>query len=327
MRRIALLVSLLGSAALVHADQHAAIPPAATPVVLDAPAAPVLPDKPVVQAPPVCNARGLFESDRMFPNFIGPISNPVLTKDPRSLTEARLVFIQNWFPNAHPLMQGGDMQVYAAPQVRIALTDRLTIMADKAGIAAINANGIPHRSGMLNIAAGAKYAFIRDVENQFLVTGGFLFEPPTGEAKVFQNHGSGVATVFGTVGKEFAECYHVLLNGGYQFGLNSRDNSSFLYAQLHLDRQLFGWLYPLVEVNWFGYTAGGDRGLPAIGEGDGLINLGAPDMAGNHLVTIAAGLKAQFGKHLNVGVVYETPMSSRRDLIDSRILAEVIFRY
>ena len=36
--------------------------------------------------------RGLLESDRAFPNFIGPISNPILTKDPRSLTELRPLF-------------------------------------------------------------------------------------------------------------------------------------------------------------------------------------------------------------------------------------------
>ncbi|MFO0945470.1 MAG: hypothetical protein U1D30_05920 [Planctomycetota bacterium] len=33
--------------------------------------------------------RKLFQSDRAFENFIGPVSSPILSKDPRSLTELR----------------------------------------------------------------------------------------------------------------------------------------------------------------------------------------------------------------------------------------------
>ncbi|MBX7103214.1 MAG: hypothetical protein K1X57_03990 [Gemmataceae bacterium] len=73
-------------------------------------------------------ARGFLESDRAFDNFIGPITNPVLSKDPRSLTEARMLFINDVMPGNHPLT-GGDFQVYAM-QVRLALTERLTLIAD-----------------------------------------------------------------------------------------------------------------------------------------------------------------------------------------------------
>jgi len=272
------------------------------------------------------DCRRPFESDREFDSFIGPISNPVLTKDPRALTEARLLFVNNWIPNEHPL-QGGDFQAYGL-QVRVALTDRLSFIADKDGYASIHPGVGPDRNGWLDIALGLKYALVRDVDRQLLVPAGVQFEPQTGEEKVFQGHGDGLFTVFTSAGKGFCNGFHVIANAGYQFPADSAENSSFFYSQLHLDRQLFGWIYPLVELNWFHYTAGGRRGLPAaLGEGDSLINIGTSDVAGNDLVTAAVGLKFVLGKHLDVGVAYERPLSNRKDLLDNRVLVEAIIRY
>ena len=55
---------------------------------------------PVGYAPPpdviAQDTRGLFESDHAFDGFTTPLSNPVQSKDPRSLTEARFLFMGNW---------------------------------------------------------------------------------------------------------------------------------------------------------------------------------------------------------------------------------------
>ncbi len=270
--------------------------------------------------------RRFLESDRAFPGFIGPISNPILTKDPRALTEARFLFISDYIPTEHPF-RGGDFQVYGL-EVRAALTDRLSFIADKDGLLSIHPHVGPSETGWLNIAVGLKYALIRDVENQFLVVGGFMYEPHTGEAKVFQGQGDGLWTVFTTIGKEFAGRHHLIGNFGYQFPVREQENSSFFYTSLHLDRAWNGWLYTLAELNWFHWTQGGDRGLPpALGEGDGLINLGTSGVAGNDLVTSAVGLKAIVNRHLDIGTAFEFPLSNRKDLIDSRLLVEMIFRY
>ncbi len=272
------------------------------------------------------SARKLFQSDRAFCSFIGPISNPVLAKDPRALTEARMLFVGDWIPSEHPF-GGGNFQVYGL-QARVALTDRLSFIADKDGFATIHPGRGNNSDGWINIAAGLKYAFVRDVENQFLVVGGFQYEPQTGESKVFSGQGKGVFSVFGTAGKGFCNGVHLIGNAGYQFPVERSENSSYAFSQIHLDKQLCGWLYPLVEANWFHYTEGGNRGLPpALGEGDGLLNLGTSGVAGNDLVTIAAGVKAIVNKHLDVGVAYERPVSNRKDLLDNRILAEIILRY
>src|SRR5262245_41459199 len=229
--RCTLLLLLIGTLA-----------PAAEPVttILD-PAPPQSAVPPDASAPnyfheamPGCEGRRLFESDRAFDSFIGPISNPVLSKDPRALTEARLLFVQDWIPSEHPF-HGGDFQAYGL-QVRVALTDRLSFIADKDGYASIHPGNGPDRNGWLDIALGLKYALIRDPERQLLVTTGFQFEPQTGEEKVFQGHGDGLFTVFTSAGKGFCNGFHVIANAGYQFPADSAENSSFFYSQLHLDR-------------------------------------------------------------------------------------------
>jgi hypothetical protein len=210
----------------------------------------------------------------------------------------------------------------------VALTDRLNLIADKDGFASVHAHGMPSETGFLDMAVGLKYTIIRDVENQFLLSAGFMFEPQSGESDVFQGQGTGLWTVFLTSGKEFAEDYHVLGTAGYQFPNDPNQNSSLFYAQLHLDRRVAGWLYPLVELNWYHYTQSGDRGLsPAIGEGDGLLNLGTSGVAGNDLVTIAGGVVARFGPHAETGVAYEVPVSNREDLISGRLLVQFVLRY
>ncbi len=270
--------------------------------------------------------RHCLESDHCFPRFIGPISNPILSKDPRSATEARFVFVNNIIDPNHPF-HGGNFQVVGL-EFRVALTDRLTFLADKDGYAVLHLGDGSHTEGWLNINAGLRYLLIRDVEDQFLLSAGFTYEPRTGESAVFQGQGDGVLSVFTTAGKEFGETTHFLGTFGYQFPFAEKSNSSFFYTSLHLDRQLMGWVYPLIELNWFHYASGGDRGLPpALGEGDGLLNLGTSGVSGNDLVTMAVGLKAAVNRHLDTGAAWEFPLSNRKDLIDNRLTFEIILRY
>lgn len=127
-----------------------------------------------------CSTRAPFQSDHAFDTFIGPITNPVLAKDPRSNTYLRGLFINNNVPNDHAL-GGGSAQIYAL-QANLALTERLSLIADKDGLARIDTAGGVNETGWLNLAAGLKYTFLRDVENQTLAAAGFQFEVPTGGA-------------------------------------------------------------------------------------------------------------------------------------------------
>src|SRR5439155_1400934 len=116
-------------------------------------------------------------------------------------------------------------------------------------------------------------------------------------------------------------------NLGFQAPLNATGNSSFLYAQAHLDYGIGGWLYPLAELNYYHWFSGGDRGLPpAVGEVDGLINLGTPGVSGDDFLSVAVGAKVRLGPNLELGAAYETPLSSRKDFLQNRLLAELILR-
>ncbi|MDY3551880.1 hypothetical protein R5W24_000960 [Gemmata sp. JC717] len=268
--------------------------------------------------------RRLFQSDHEFDDFVGPVSNPILNKDPRSNSHARLLFINNNVPGGHPL--DGNIQAYAL-QMNLAVTERLSIIADKDGLAHISPRNGPSTTGFLNLAAGLKYTFYRDVENQTLAAFGFLYEIPSGEAKVQQNQGSGSFAPFVTYGKEFGNKWHYLQTTGYYFPLKSSQGSSYIWNSFHVDKQLFGWFYPLAELNWFWYTSGGNRLPPVFGEGDGLLNLGTRGQAGAHLVTAALGAKAVLTNKYTVGFALEFPLTSRNDIINQRLTVELIGRY
>lgn len=304
--------------------------PAAAPAAAPAPAPVILESAPIVESRIGdvwrSTSNGFLIGDTEFPRFIYPVSNPVFSKDPRATTHVRGLFIQNSIPGQH-VLGGGDFQAVGA-QVNIALNERLTIIADKDGYAWINPGKAKQQSGFLNLGAGLKYALVRDVENQFILSGGVMYELPTGERDAFSGHGDGAFAFFLTGGKEFAEKFHVLNTTGYYLPVDSNQNSAFFYTSLHLDYQVNCWLYPLAELNWFHYTAGGNRGLPAaLGEGDGLINLGTSGVNGNDLVTIALGARAVLSQHLSIGAAWETPISNRQDLMQNRFLLDLILRY
>jgi hypothetical protein len=291
--------------------------PALTPAAGEAPS-------PVAEAC-AAPARRRFESDHAFDGFVNPISNPIFAKDPRSNTWARLLFVNNNFPGSHPF-GGGNAQVYAL-QLNVALTERLAFIADKDGYADINPGRGAASNGWLNIAAGFKYTLVRDVENQFLFAAGLMYEVPSGDAAVFQNTGGGFLTPFVSWGKQFGDHWHVIGNHGFSFPLDTNEGSSFFYHSLHIDREIGGWFYPLVEFNWFQYTGGGDLLPRAVGEGDGLLNLGTRDMNGRQLFSTAFGAKVKFCEHLYAGGAYEVALSDYKGLLNNRVIVDLVLRY
>ena len=121
---------------------------------------------------------GLFlPSDHCFDRFISPISNPFFFEDPRSLTEVRGIFIDNSLPSVNG---AGDVQVWAA-QFRRRLTDRWSIIAPRLSYFSVNQTnngGGGNPAGFLSAPVGAKFNFIRDVDNQLLVSGGMTYFIP-----------------------------------------------------------------------------------------------------------------------------------------------------
>lgn len=322
-------MGLLTSLTLSVSAAFGQAPPPAAPIQ-----EPVVMSAPVVYEAPASGGvfGGLFNSpnflkgDTDFPRFIYPVSNPVFSKDPRATTHIRGLYVHDVIDPKNPL-GGGNFDAVAA-QVNVAIDERLTILADKDGYLWLNPGKAASSNGFLNLGVGLKYAFVRDVENQYIMSGGFMYEIPSGEAGGLSGHGDGSFAFFLINGKEFNERWHLLNTTGFYLPVDNNQGSSFFYSSFHLDYQVNCWLYPLAELNWFHYTAGGNRGLPpALGEGDGLVNLGTSGVAGNDLVTAAFGARAVLSQNVSMGAAWELPVSNRHDLISNRLIIDFIVRY
>lgn len=260
-------------------------------------------------------------SDHQFSNFISPMTNPVYFEDPRTLTEARVIFLNHHVPNA---LGGQNVQVYAT-QLRAALTENLSLIATKDGFI-VSQNPVV-KDGFADVMAGLKYNLFKDVESQTILSVGAAYEMSIGSRRALQGNGSGEFHLFATSGTEFLPNWHLISASGFRLPTNTAAANQMWYWSNHIDRRLgCGPFYLFTEANWYHYMSNGTAfGLP-VGGGD-LFNLGAVGVAGNDMVTGAYGVKYKPNQNLEIGVAYELPYTSRRDLLQDRLTVDLILRY
>lgn len=265
---------------------------------------------------------GLFrESDHQFTNFISPMTNPVYFEDPRTLTEARMIFINHAIPNS---LGGGTAQLYAT-QLRAALTENLSIIATKDGYIVSESPILD--DGFADVSAGLKLNVFKDVETQTLLSLGSTFEIPAGSHTARQGNGTGEFHLFATGGTEFLPDWHLVSGSGFRLPTDTSAQNQMWYWSNHVDRKLgCTGLYLFTECNWYYYMSSGNGLQAPIGGGD-LFNLGSVSMAGASAVTGAYGMKYKPSKHVEMGVAYEIPYSPRRDLLQNRLTVDLILRF
>jgi hypothetical protein len=285
---------------------------------------------------------GPLSGNHDFANFIGFISNPVQNIDPRAVTAIYPIFGSSWFSTTPPIPEG-DMQVYGAA-LTVALSERLAVGLNQGGYADmhlsrnqldrllpldpqgrfrdVEAGG--HRTGWLNFGGFAQYTLIEDCDCQFLLTGGLRLETPSGSRAVFQGFGPAHMAPYLTAGKGFGE-FHVLATAGYLFPLGSGDlTTNMFYANIHLDRRCFGWLYPVVEFNTEYSTRSVSFGAVAR---RGVLGLGDIEGEGT-VIELAAGANAVLvPERLEVGAVYTTVIASQRNLDVNGVVVKVTLRF
>lgn len=267
---------------------------------------------------------GLFApTDHCFGDFISPMTNPVYFEDPRTLTEARFIYIHHNVPDG---AGGGEINAVAG-QVRLALTDRLSIVAPKDGY--LTSSNAVIDDGFIDVSAGLKYNIIRDPEAGRLLSAGFLYELPIGSTRAAQGNGDGEFALYTSGGTRIGDRAHYLFGTGLRLPANTAAESKSFFLSQHLDYMLTDKLYGLVELNWFNWFDGGEAGVPGLPflEGGDLFNLGAPDVEGNNILTMGWGMKFKPAANQELGVVYEIPISSRNDVLDNRLTVDYIIRY
>ncbi len=268
-----------------------------------------------------CRLLGLVApSDTCFSDFISPMTNPVFFEDPRTLTEARLIYLRQRVPIT---AGGGDVNLIAM-HVRAALNDRLSIIATKDGYATSSNDFID--DGWADVAAGLKYNLFADHERRRLLSGGVVFELPVGSTRTLQGNGDGLFDIFLTGGAEI-NGWHVLSGTGFLLPADSSAESQMWYWSNHIDRRIGCTnLYLLGEANWYHWMRSGKVGLNGV-EGGDLFNLGSRGVAGNDIVTGALGMKYKPHHRMEVGVAWEAPLTKRRDVMDNRLTFDFILRY
>jgi hypothetical protein len=321
------------------------LPPAAANIDANPTAAPFAFDEPGPTGPGAFDFgrpnSGFLNGNHDFDRFIGFISNPIQSIDPRAVTTFFPIFGSAWASGNSPVLPEANAQVYGAG-LSAALSDRLSLGFTQGGYAVMNITGdregllrrlgLPisdrnrggQREGWLNLGGYLQYTLIADAQDQFILTSGIRWEAPSGAEQVFQGGAEpAYLAPYFTVGKE-CNCWHVLATTGFEFptGQGTSTTETF-YLNWHIDRQI-GWLYPLVEFNGSYHTTTVDLTLPVR---HGVIDLGTFDSSGN-LLDIAVGANAVLVPNkLELGAVYVRPIAAQYHFDFNGLLVKMVYRF
>lgn len=275
-----------------------------------------------------------FCSDHAFDGFISPVTNPFLFEDPRSLTEARLIYTYQRIPGGQRDFNGGSVS-YLGLQGRVAITNRLSFTLNKLGGTWLNpgsGSAVSGGSGFSEIWLGPKYTFIRS-DAGTLLAGGLLFQIPIGSRGPFQHTGELSLVPYVSWGQNFLKdmCYqgiNTLATAGYSVGTSSA-RSDYFYLSGHLDVPIrisdTVKLYPLTELNWFLYTGNGTS-YPVGIEGRDMINFGG-QAKGHGMLSWAIGTRLKMTETAQLGTAFEFPLAGPKDLMQYRFTVDFILRY
>jgi len=261
------------------------------------------------------------KSDHCFDDFISPMTNPLFFEDPRTLTEARLIFANHRLPGG---LGGQSVQLYAM-QLRAAINEDVSIIATKDGYI-VSDNPLVD-DGWADITAGLKVNVYKDTIEQTLLSVGATYEAPFGSPRSLQGNGDGEFHVFTSGATRFLNDYHLMSGLGLRLPVDQNAESTSMYWSNHIDRKIGNSnFYLLGECNWYHWLANGGT-TAANFEGIDLINLGSNNVKNNDIVTAAFGTKYKPSGNTEIGVAWEVPVSDRRDIMKDRLTVDWIIRY
>jgi hypothetical protein len=250
---------------------------------------------------------------------VAPISAPYFHEDSFITTDVRGWFAYHSFPEAS-VLGGGSGRDYAV-ELRLALTDRLQLVANKDGYLDID-SGLVKESGWNDVAAGLKYALIQDYKNDFHVAVGLGYQFAIGDPSVLQNDQEARGWV--SVNKGFDKLHlgatlNYLKHTGNEDALGSSDRITY---HLHADYWVNKWFSPVVEFNGYHSVNNGDN-TPLPFSGADLANLGG----GADLVTFAPGFEIRPTEDLGIRAAYETDLTTGDSIFGYRWTFSVVYHF
>jgi hypothetical protein len=139
--------------------------------------------------------------------------------------------------------------------------------------------------------------------------------------------GDGEFHIFASGGKRLCNGKaHYLTAFGFRIPVDDDVQSSSFHWSNHLDYRLTKRTYFVSELAWFNWMRSAENGAPLGVGGHDFFNLPSGNISGNNLVTKNFGLKYKPNRHLEAGIAYEFPFTSRKDIIDGRFQLDLIFR-
>lgn len=343
----ALLVSLTALPLLAHADEPesgeapaprrraepgeaAAVPPRA---------AAVEPASDCFWLPDIrCGRSGRWDG------FEKPIVQPYLFEDPFVTTGLYPYYAWHEFPDDSAL-GGGEVHV-AAVQARLALTDRLGLVATKDGYVWMRPDNplLDDQQGFWDLALGLKYAFLSLPEQKVIVSGILRIEFPIGASDVLAGNGDGVAFLPSvSAAWEPVSKLHLIGDLGVWIPTDGDDNSSYLFWHAYADYAVHPHFQPFVQFSGERYLTSGDGSLPvrlkggaelpldtvqhALGvghfEGVDVLNLGSRGVDNDQYATFAVGAHLPITDHVTFSAAWETPITGREWITEQRVTTAI----
>ncbi len=297
------------------------------------------------------------ECDQLFPDitcersgrwegFRKPIASPYLFEDPFITTGAYAYHVYHEFPDRSVL--GGGHANVAALQLRIALTDRIALIATKDGRAWVDPglSVLDDREGWFNLAAGIKGILAQSEEDRWIVSGILRVELDSGSKDVFQGHGDGV--VIPSISAAWGiDRLHLMGDLGMEIPIDGHVQSTSIFYHLYADYAVTERFSPFVQITGQHWVSSGDSSIPVdfgggttvplapvqgllgIGsfEGTDVLNLGVSQVAGLDLITAALGFHFVLSDRVTLSVAYDRPISHHKGIHKQRVTSALVYEF
>jgi hypothetical protein len=285
------------------------------------------------------------ERQARYDGFVAPLSMPYVFEDPFATTGLSAHYIWHEFPD-QSITAGGSATVYAL-QIRVALTDRLSLIATQDGYMQFRPDLAlldDHEAGWMNWMAGVKYSLIELPEERFILSPSLRYQAAQGSSDVLAGNGNGIWLPGVSFGWGPGPV-RILGSVVAELPVNGRDNSSPLFWNLHVAWPLPLGFTPLVELNGIHIMSDGDGEMPvqlvngaeipiqtafeALGvepeEGNDVLNFGSQGVDGNDIVSFTVGARMQLMREVSLGVGWEHPVTRRKDLLQNRLYINLLW--
>jgi hypothetical protein len=255
--------------------------------------------------------------------FVAPVTSPYYNENSFITSDLRAYYLYHKFDNAGVDGIGGDVQI-AALQVRLALTDRLQLVAYKDGFAWFEDSTI-NDEGWNDVAAGLKYNFYRDIDNQFYMSAGLGYQFGIGDGDVLQDDDE--LRLWFSADKGFDELHlggvvNYFIRTGNESTLGSSDQR--LSWHLHADYYVCDWFSPFVELNGFHIIEEGTVAVPF--SGVDAANLGG----GKSEDVVTLGLGGEFripDTDFAIRAAYEFELTDAESLFGDRVTVSLTYSF